>query len=131
LRFYSELDADFVCSQGDAEKQITHYLAQRDPPRRSVSSRHADNRSRSRRYPIAASALTSPVEQHHIKVSGDIEGVFKVEEDLGKGRFVIAMAWPSKETSADAILDRAGAARMSSEEFDKHFGDLSIDGDGQ
>jgi len=31
---------------------------------------------------------------------------------------------PSKETSAEAILERAGGKRMSPEEFDKHFGDL-------
>jgi hypothetical protein len=37
--------------------------------------------------------------------------------------------WPSQETSADAILDRAGASRLSPEEFDKHFGDLPTDGE--
>ena len=74
--------------------------------------------------------MISPVEQRHIKVSGDMEGAFKVEKDLGEGRFVIAMEWPAKETSADAILDRAGATRLSSKEFDKHFGDLPTDGEG-
>ena len=74
--------------------------------------------------------MISAVEQRHIKVSGDMEGSFMVEKDLGEGRFVIAMEWPSKETSADAILDRAGAKRLSPEEFDKHFGDLPADGEG-
>ncbi len=36
----------------------------------------------------------------------------------------------SRETSADAILARAGAKRMSPEEFAKHFGDLPTDGEG-
>jgi hypothetical protein len=36
----------------------------------------------------------------------------------------------SRETSADAILARAGARRMSPEEFAKHFGDLPTDGEG-
>jgi hypothetical protein len=36
----------------------------------------------------------------------------------------------SKETSADAILRRAGARHMSPEEFDRHFGDLPTDGEG-
>jgi hypothetical protein len=34
--------------------------------------------------------------------------------------------WPS----IDARLERAGAKRMSPEEFDKHFGDLPTDGKG-
>ncbi len=37
---------------------------------------------------------------------------------------------PSKETSAEAILDRVGGKRMSREEFDEHFGDLPTDGEG-
>jgi hypothetical protein len=36
----------------------------------------------------------------------------------------------SRETSADVILARAGARRMSTEEFAKHFGDLPTDGEG-
>ena len=37
---------------------------------------------------------------------------------------------PSKETSVEAILERAGGKRMSPEEFDTHFGDLPTDGEG-
>jgi hypothetical protein len=90
----------------------------------------ADNRPRNGNGTAVLSAMISSVEQRHIRVSGDMEGAFKVEEDLGEGRFVIAMEWPAKETSADAILDRAGAKRLSSEDFDKHFGDLPTDGEG-
>ena len=53
-----------------------------------------------------------------------------VEEALADGRLLLAPEWPSKETSADAIFERAGGKRMSPEEFDKHFGDLPIDGEG-
>jgi hypothetical protein len=48
---------------------------------------------------------------------------------LADGRFLIAPERPSKETSADAILERAGGKRMSPEEFDKHFSDLPTDGE--
>ena len=74
--------------------------------------------------------MISPMEQRHLKVSGDIEGSFVVGDALADGRFLIAPEWPSKETSADAILERAGGKRMSPEEFDKHFGNLPTDGEG-
>ena len=66
------------------------------------------------------------MEQRHVKLSGDVEGSFVIEE----ARFVVAPEWPSKETSAEAILERAGGERMSPEEFDKHFGHLPTDGEG-
>lgn len=37
---------------------------------------------------------------------------------------------PPEEITLDAILKRAGGKRMSSEEFDRHFGDLPTDGEG-
>jgi hypothetical protein len=78
----------------------------------------------------ASSAMIPLMEQRHVKLSGDIEGSFVIEEALADGRFVVAPEWPSRETSADAILERAGAKRMSPKEFDKHFGDLPTDGEG-
>ena len=74
--------------------------------------------------------MISPMEQHHVRLTGDVEGAFVVEEALADGRVLLAPEWPSKETSADAIFERAGGKRMSPEEFDKHFGDLPIDGEG-
>ncbi len=74
--------------------------------------------------------MISRMEQRHVKLSGDVEGSFVVEEALADGRLLLAPEWPSKETSADAILERAGGKRMSPEEFNKHFGDLPIDGEG-
>lgn len=70
------------------------------------------------------------VEQRHVKLSGDVEGSFVIEEVLADGRLVVAPEWPSKDTSADAILKRAGGERMSPEEFEKHFGALPTDGEG-
>lgn len=70
------------------------------------------------------------MEQRHVKLSGDVEGSYVIEEALADGRFVVAPDWPSKETSADAILERVGGRRMTPEEFDKHFGDLPTDGEG-
>lgn len=74
---------------------------------------------------------------------------------MAGGRLLLVPAWPSKETSADAILDfpgfddtliyprsdgartggspileSAGGRRMTPEEFDQHFGDLPTDGEG-
>ena len=69
------------------------------------------------------------MEQRHVKLTGDVEGAFVVEESLADGRLLLAPEWPSKETSADAILERAGGERMSPEEFDKHFGDLPTEGE--
>lgn len=54
-----------------------------------------------------------------------------IEEALADGRLVVAPAWPSKETSAEAIIERAGGKRMSPEEFDKHFGHLPTDSEAQ
>jgi hypothetical protein len=70
------------------------------------------------------------MEQRHVKLSGDVEGSYVIEEALADGRFVVAPEWPSKETSAEAILERAGAKPLSPEEFDKHFGHLPTDGEG-
>lgn len=95
-----------------------------------VGSGLVSGQSNSERGTTAASAIISRMEQRHVKLSGDIEGSFVIEEALADGRFVVAPEWPSKETSADAILERAGAKRMSPEEFDKHFGDLPADGEG-
>lgn len=50
--------------------------------------------------------------------------------ELGVKAVSEARKGPSKGTSADAILERAGGKRMSPEEFDKHFGDLPTDGEG-
>lgn len=74
--------------------------------------------------------MISPMEQRHVKLSGDVEGAYVIEEALADGRLVVAPEWPSKETSADAILERAGGRRMTPEEFDEHFGDLPTDGEG-
>ncbi len=73
--------------------------------------------------------MISPIEQRHVKLSGDVKGSYVIEEALADGRFLIAPEWPSNETSADAILERAGGKRMSPEEFDKHFGDLLYGGE--
>ena len=74
--------------------------------------------------------MISPMEQRHVKLSGDVEGSFVVEEAMADGRLLLTPERPSKETSADAILARAGGKRISPEEFDKHFGDLPTDGEG-
>jgi len=68
--------------------------------------------------------------QRHVKLTGDVEGSYVIEESLADGRLVVAPEWPSKETSVEAILERAGGERMSPEEFDKHFGHLPTDGEG-
>ena len=70
------------------------------------------------------------MEQRHVKLSGDIEGSYVIEQSLADGGLVLAPEWPSQEVSAETILQRAGAERLSPEEFDKHFGHLPTDGEG-
>jgi hypothetical protein len=67
--------------------------------------------------------------QRHVRLSGDIEGIYVVEEELDGGCLVLA-PWATRETSLEAILDRAGGRRLSPEEFDRHFGHLPTDGEG-
>jgi hypothetical protein len=70
------------------------------------------------------------MDRPRVTLSGDIEGSYVVEETLGDGRLVVAPEWPSNGTSIEAILLRAGVERLSTEEFDRHFGDLPTDGEG-
>lgn len=66
----------------------------------------------------------------HVKLSGDIEGAYVVEEMSPDGMLLIAPEWPSESTSAAAIMQRAGAKPLSPEEFQAHFGHLPTDGEG-
>jgi hypothetical protein len=52
------------------------------------------------------------------------------EEEAAQVKIVFAPEWPSKETSAEAILRRGGGKRLSPEEFERHFGHLPTDGEG-
>jgi hypothetical protein len=54
----------------------------------------------------------------------------EIEREAVKAVHEVRRERGSRETSADAILARAGARRMSPEEFAKHFGDLPSDGEG-
>lgn len=66
----------------------------------------------------------------HVKLSGDIEGSYVVEEERPNGMLLIAPEWPGENTSAAAIMQRAGAQPLSPEEFEAHFGHLPTDGEG-
>lgn len=66
----------------------------------------------------------------HVRLSGDIEGAYVIEETRPDGKLVVAPEWPTEDTSAAAILERAGAEPLHSEEFDRHFGQLPTDGEG-
>jgi hypothetical protein len=72
--------------------------------------------------------MTSPVEQRYERLMAMLKG-FVFENDKQDGSFVAAPEWPSKETSAEAILERAGAKRLSPDEFDQQFGHLPTDGE--
>ena len=41
-----------------------------------------------------------------------------------------ARVQPAEEITLEVILKRAGGKHLSREEFDRHFGDLPIDGEG-
>lgn len=57
------------------------------------------------------------MEQPHVKLSGDIEGSYVVEETRADGRLVVA-----PDTSAQAIMDRLGHEPATLEEFEAAYG---------
>lgn len=70
--------------------------------------------------------IMSSVDQPHVKLSGDIEGRYVVEEARSDGRLVL-----SPDTSAQAILDRLGHEPASLAEFEAVHGAVKPpDGEG-
>jgi hypothetical protein len=57
-------------------------------------------------------------------------GCIQAGGELRRQVRLLRREWHARETSADAILERAGAKRMSPEEFDRNFGDLPTNGEG-
>ena len=73
-----------------------------------------------------SSAIINPVDQPHVKLSGDIEGSYVVEETRNDGRLVI-----SPDTSAQAIMERLGHEPATLAEFEAEFGAVKpADGEG-
>lgn len=73
-----------------------------------------------------SSAIINPVDQPHVKLSGDIEGSYVVEETRSDGRLVI-----SPDTSAQAIMERLGHEPATLAEFEAEFGAvMPADGEG-
>ena len=58
-------------------------------------------------------------------LSGDLSGDYVVEDQRPDGRVVLR-----PDLSVKAVLSRHGASELSSEEFDRHFGELPTDGEG-
>ncbi len=72
------------------------------------------------------SAIIGCVERPHIKLSGDIEGPYVVEETRSDGRLVI-----SPDTSAQAIMERLGHEPATLAEFEAEYGPVQPpDGEG-
>lgn len=72
------------------------------------------------------SAIIGYVERPHVKLSGDIEGPYVVEETRSDGRLVI-----SPDTSAQAIMDRLGHEPATLAEFEAEYGAVKPpDGEG-
>lgn len=66
------------------------------------------------------------MDQPHVKLSGDIEGSYVVEETRNDGRLVI-----SPDTSAQAIMERLGHEPATLVEFEAEFGAVKpADGEG-
>jgi len=63
------------------------------------------------------SEIIEGVERPHIKLSGDIEGPYVVEETRSDGRLVI-----SPDTSAQAIMERLGHEPATLTEFEAEYG---------
>jgi hypothetical protein len=66
------------------------------------------------------------MEQPHVKLTGDIEGPYAVEETRNDGRLVI-----SPDTSAQAIMERLGHEPATLAEFEAEYGPVKpADGEG-
>jgi hypothetical protein len=71
-------------------------------------------------------AIIRFVERPHVKLSGDIEGPYVVEETRSDGRLVI-----SPDTSAQAIMERLGHEPATLAEFEAEYGAVRLpDGEG-
>jgi hypothetical protein len=57
------------------------------------------------------------MEQPHVKLSGDIEGPYIVEESRPDGRLLVA-----PDTSAKAIMERLGHGSATLAEFEAAYG---------
>jgi len=76
--------------------------------------------------PTGLSGIIGGVERPHIKLSGDIEGPYVVEETRSDGRLVI-----SPDTSAQAIMERLGHEPATLAEFEAEYGAVKPpDGEG-
>jgi hypothetical protein len=72
------------------------------------------------------SGIIGVVERPHVKLSGDIEGTYVVEETRSDGRLVI-----SPDTSAQAIMERLGHEPATLAEFEAEYGAVQPpDGEG-
>jgi len=70
--------------------------------------------------------IIGDVERPHVKLSGDIEGPYVVEETRSDGRLVI-----SPDTSAQAIMERLGHEPATLAEFEAEYGAVKPpDGEG-
>jgi hypothetical protein len=67
--------------------------------------------------PAASFAMIASVEQPHVKLSGDIEGAYVVEETRDDGSLVVA-----PDTSAKAIMERLGHKPATLAEFEAAHG---------
>jgi hypothetical protein len=66
------------------------------------------------------------VEQPHVKLSGDFEGPYVVEETRDDGRLLVA-----PNTSAQAIMERLGHTPATLGEFEAAYGAIKPpDGEG-
>jgi hypothetical protein len=71
-------------------------------------------------------AIIKPMDQPHVKLSGDIEGPYVVEETRSDGKLVI-----SPDTSAQAIMERLGHEPATLAEFEAVHGAVKpSDGEG-
>jgi len=71
-------------------------------------------------------AIIRCVDRPHIKLSGDIEGPYVVEETRSDGRLLI-----SPDTSAQAIMERLGHEPATLADFEAEYGAVNPpDGEG-
>jgi hypothetical protein len=65
------------------------------------------------------------MEPAHVTLTGDLSGDYVVEDRRPDGRVLLR-----PNLSVDAMLARHGERELSTEEFERHFGQLPTDGEG-
>ncbi len=72
-----------------------------------------------------AHATLQNMEPAHVTLTGDLSGDYVIEDRRPDGRVLLR-----PDLSVKAMLARHGERKLTVQEFEQHFGQLPIDGEG-